>query len=599
MVVLNYLAKHKLYTSGVSLALVALLGLGVTLVLGGLRNQPPQLAVTSETTYTPRREEDVRKIAGRYGLSPSVIMTENGLKSFQINLGQELVIRPVTDFRRIPDEIGSQIYGKIHPSLIYEDAFVFPDKKGTLKTVVLFSDDSYSTNVEIGGGAHELIYGVPEQTVTKRLSKLTLAVLDQRDKKILAYPFNGTYFGRDTMLYPLGYAQDGTFRFILHWKRQKDWFPWQSRDMEGAAVMTLNSSKDDNIEIGTIQSSKILGRTMRIEDRDGDGLIEIIGTYFGSDDRTITAGSAGKAVRKGVVIKRFEFSQGDIVEDITSESAVGELVRLFSSRQLTAEDLLLIAESDPKTNGSNIRREHVNDALRILQTAQRRKADLIGVIGESSGTNYLPKVASILGTNDYYILRQVLNSEVQPYLFFANEQREIKPLTLELYSQKRAIYGIIPIGVKAFGIFDPQTRELAAQGKVSLGREGALEINLGATKTIVESQAVSTNFAIVPSKKVADKTRGITEKARRGEIPVSEALQLAGSFADLSSPVTTLANTITTANNTVDFLRAQGYNSAWEVLSDAKKLSSGDLEQIRQIHGFQNLMGELYGEKKK
>ena len=597
----------KPYNILLGTVLATLLGAGIWFGTGYIRGVPqPQQNISSSVSYTTHGKEDIRKIAARYGLPPSVVMTDNNMTSFAIEQGKELTISPVKDFRRIPKNIGRNLYGKIRSDLLYEDAFVsdmpFIGDPNTLETVVLFSRPySHDTSAGITRNGKEF-----EQYMTRTQSLLTFVILNAKGKKVYETEQSWTYTGRNNTMYPLGPSKEG-YGFLVHTDMPQDWFPWQIRDLEHVVVLEIKQGK--NLSISTLASrvgvSDLDGRSVRIEDTNGDGNPEVIVDRWVVDTGNRDLSNVFKSTSEPFRLRRYEFRPGVGLESsYTNDFVVGELMRLFSSGNLSAEDIYTIVATSQQNEGP-VKRTHIDAAVRILGIAQQRRTELMGIVADSISldTDYTGQAAQLLGTSDPYIISQALNQSVFPYLFVPDNTGKLQPIEIGLYNRSSRIAGILPHERRIFAILDPEARQVALQGEAYIGKEDALGIQLRFSKSIdASSSPLNSSLVIVDKSNIIEGGKDIFQKARAGELTASEAflylnntrLSL-GVGLDLSQPVTNVANVINTASSVVDILRANGIDN----IGDVKRLMSGDFREVQKIPGFRDALDQLFGEKKK
>lgn len=588
MGILSYLAGHKLYTAGISLVLAALLGIGVAFGVGGLRSQSTQ-TITSQTTYVTERKEDVRKIAARYGLPPSVVMADNNLTSFTVASGKQLVINPVNEPRKIPKGIGEMLYGMLDPAYDYEDAYVADIVKDPRPETVVVVKQTYFKSGSIQPGEAPYRVGEPSSTYFNReASNLKFIILDTKGKKIFQDEHSWGRFGINNQMYPL----DKGNRFFLHTHVTKDWFaPWMYRDIETVYGLEIGVDQDKVNNIGTFgmyEGLAVKGRNVRIQKSNG-GLV-VIGNYFHYDIGNYTPDNYDSNAQ----IKRIAYSNGRLSNITTQEFVAAELARMLFDNELTAGDIRFL------------RRQHGGDlgrALDLIRATEKNKAQIIGAVASaiSSGTDPRQEIGKVLRIQDDYTTSMLLEKQISAYLFTADETSgKVEPWTFELYNKESRIAGVLPHQRRVVAILDPETRQLALQGGVYLGKESPLGIDIKLSRGIdATAQPINANLVVVDKKDVMKRTGDAYERARRGELTSQEAFALAGGVRkdlgvglDLEQSVSGVANAISTASNVVDILREHGIQN----IGDLKNLMSGN---IQNIPAFSDMFKELAGEKKK
>ena len=589
MVVLNYLAKHKLYTTAVSLALVGLLALGLVLGVREIRDRSPQQTINSSTTYVTQRKEDVRKIAARYGLPPSIVMADNDLTSFTVASGKQLVINPVNEPRKIPKGVGEMLYGMLDPAYDYQDAYIADIVKDPRPETVVVMKQTYFKSGSIYPGETSYRVGEPSSTYFDReASNLKFIILDTKGKKIFQEEHSWGRFGINNQMYPL----DRGNRFLLHTHVTKEWFaPWMYRDIETAYGLEIGVDQNKVNNIGTFggyEGLPVKGRNVRIQKSNG-GLV-VIGNYFHYDIGNYTPDNYPHSAK----IKRIAYSNGRLSNITSQEFVAAELARMLFDDELTAGDIRFL------------RREHGGDlgrALDLIRTTEKNKARIIGAVASavSSGTDPRQEIGKVLRIQDDYTISTLLEKQISTYLFTADETSgKVEPWTFELYSKESRIAGVLPHQRRVVAILDPETQQLALQGGVYLGKESPLGIELRLSKSIdATAQPINSNLVIVDKKETIKRTSDVYERARRGEVSASEAFGLAGEIKkdlgiglDLAQSVSGVANAISTASNVVDILREHGIQN----IGDLKNLMSGN---IQNIPAFSDMFKELAGEKKK
>lgn len=536
---------------------------------------------TSTTTHTVKKGESLKVISAKYGIPTPIIMEDNSLKSTSLTPGQSLTINPLLEPRKVPEELARLLYSSLDSPFRYEDAFVgdVTDEKG-LETVVLLSQPYFRS-----GRADTLFMRGYDGYVdfTREASTLKFVILDSTNKKIFQEEHSWTDFGINNQMYPLGTGN----QFLLHTTLTKEWFaPWMYRDVQKVYGFKISGDSKNQVDIGSFippHSFPFKGRSVRIQENNG-GMI-LIGNYFHYDIGNFTPDNYdGEAKIKRMIV----YSDDNSSDTTTPEFVAGELARMLFENELSQDDIRFLARQN---------REDLSRALDIIRKTERDKEKIAGAVASalSSGRDPLKEAGNLLGVNDSYTISMLLDKQVSPYIFVADQTGK---LTLWEYKNESSIAYVLPRQTRAAVIFDNELRELALQGGVYLGKESPLGVELTLSRNIdATAQPVGTNLVIIDRKDVMKRTIDTYEKVRKGELSVSEAFAVAGSIRkdlgiglDVSGSVNNIANVISKTSGAVDVLREHDIQNIGEI----NKIFSS---QVDNVQLFNDLMKAFAGEK--
>ena len=410
---------------------VALLGLGVVAIGLGVyfysaSREESVAQLTSQTTYVAKSGERVSKISRKFGIPAAIIKTDNNLQSDYIVQPTELIINPVTGFRKIPHELGEQLFAKFTPTLhdVSADAFnisrtiitrmpsVQPSKEdylgayvldvpsigspGSLETIVLFNKKSQSSKID----DEDL------KPFEHKFDRITFIVLDAKDRKLHQEWFG---FGEDPVVYPIGVNDyDYAYNFVIVSNYRRDGYPWLTRDLKAFKLISIegkdrirsvyldersrgvwlysnvfSSSKGKTVKtvssqlVGAVDFPVINhGRYLKVDYEGDTPLVTVVNWRADGNIHPEMREDANLALRSSepFAIRRYKLSDGRI-RDVTQNSDLkAQLVRLYSTEDLSQADLNAISITAAKNETGRLELFVFPNSKKIIEDSYVKKS---------------------------------------------------------------------------------------------------------------------------------------------------------------------------------------------------------------------------------